>query len=384
MSQGRKLCLGLVVWAFAGAVVCAEESAKLDPNQPYRAELTSPVKYDVDFVIAVTPPYQTKVLKVWLPLPPTDAAQQVSGRELATFPLAVEPRIATEPQFGNEFAYFEFAQPQGAQIIRHKFQITVHELHWNLDPAVVQRVSNWPAAFEPYLRSESQAVVVDERTRSVLDQIVPERHGPLADLEQVIRWAHGNLQYDHVNASLAASSVHALAERAGHCSDYHGLCAAFGRALGSPTRVTYGINPLPKSSPSHCKLEAFLPPYGWVSFDVSETQRLIAQIDQSEEVPAARKAELADAARRRLLQGFRDNTWYLQTRGTDYDLAPPAERRVPVVRTIYAEADGQSLPDPDPANMDQREFAWMTAHRYTPDRPVANPFQDWRTLEVQP
>ena len=44
-----------------------------------------------------------------------------------------------------------------------------------------------------------------------------------------------------------------------------------GRALGYPTRMTYGINPFPKNSPSHCKMEAFLPPYGWVAFDVSDT-----------------------------------------------------------------------------------------------------------------
>ena len=76
---------------------------------------------------------------------------------------------------------------------------------------------------------------------------------------------------------------------AGHCSDYHGLCAAFGRALGVPMRVTYGINPFPKNSPSHCKMEAYLPPYGWVSFDVSETQLLINAIKQDKELADAKK-----------------------------------------------------------------------------------------------
>jgi ATP-dependent helicase HrpA len=33
-----------------------------------------------------------------------------------------------------------------------------------------------------------------------------------------------------------------------------------GRTLGFPTRVTYGIALFPKNSPSHCKLEALLPP----------------------------------------------------------------------------------------------------------------------------
>ena len=139
--------------------------------------------------------------------------------------------------------------------------------------------------------------------------------------------------------------------RRGHCSDYHGLCASLGRALGYPTRVTYGINPFPKNSPSHCKMEAYLPPYGWVSFDVSETQKLDWPRSRTRTPRRGKRRELiAGRQRSGLRRGFRDNTWFLQTRGTDYDLAPPASQRVPVVRTIYAEADGVALPEPDPAD----------------------------------
>jgi hypothetical protein len=63
---------------------------------------------------------------------------------------------------------------------------------------------------------------------------------------------------------------------------------------------------------------------------------------------------------------------------------PPASTRVPVVRTIYAEADGFALPEPDPANADKREFAWMTVHRFVPDKPVTYPFNDWKSLETEP
>ena len=90
------------------------------------------------------------------------------------------------------------------------------------------------------------------------------------------------------------------------------------------------------------------------------------------------------AAHQRMLSGFRDNTWFVQTRGSDYDLAPPATKRVSVVRTIYAEADGVALPDPDPSNPQQREFAWMTALQFWPDRAVTYPFQDIDTLVEQP
>jgi transglutaminase-like putative cysteine protease len=356
------------------------ERTDLDPDAPYRARKTNPVTYDVDFSVVVTAPARTKLLRVWLPLPQTDAGQEVEEKDLGTFPMQVKPRVGREKTFGNTFAYFEFPDAQGAQIIRHRFTIKVWELHWDLDPEKVERVEHWPDAFAPYLRSD-QSVVVDNRFRKAAREAVPESHGEAQDIAAVMAWVNGHMKYDHSAASLRASAEHALTTGAGHCSDYHGLCAAFGRALGYPTRVAYGINAFPKNSPSHCKLEAYLPPYGWVNFDVSETQILIGLIEKDPGLDAAKKAELARAARDRLRSGFRDNTWYVQTRGTDYDLVPPASRRVPVVRTIYAEADGVALPDPDPADPHKHEFAWMTAHQYTPDRPVPYPFKDWHTLE---
>jgi hypothetical protein len=358
----------------------AQSPAALDPDQPYRARRENPVTYEVDLSAVVTPPYKCKSLKVWMPIPQSDTGQEVSGSEITTFPVEVEPLIGTEKVFGNKFAFVEFKEPQGAQIIRHRFTVKVWELHWDIDPEKVVAVEQWPRSFDRYRRGETQAVVVDDRLKSVLKEIVPRPTNPLTDMALVMTWVNANLTYDHVDASLQASALHALEKRRGHCSDYHGFCASLGRAMGYPTRVTYGINPFPKNSPSHCKLEAYLPPYGWVSFDVSETQKLIESIQKDASIANDKKADLADRAQRRLLSGFRDNMWFLQTRGTDYELAPPAAKRVAVVRTIYAEADGVALPEPDPANKEQQQFSWMTVHKYVADREVTNPFADWRTL----
>jgi transglutaminase-like putative cysteine protease len=370
------LLLLLVPTGFARAA----DAPVLDPAQPYRAEKSNPVTYEVDFRVVVTAPYHTKKLQVWLPMPQSDAGQEVEEGELSTFPATVKPRIGKEKVFGNRFAYFEFDRPEGGQSIRHTFKIKVWELNWQLDPERVLTVPTWPAAFDRYLRSE-QMVVVDDRFRKAAAAIVARKQGPVQDLAAVMSWVSQHMTYDHAAGSLRADAVHALTDRKGHCSDYHGLCASVGRALGYPTRITYGINPFPKNSPSHCKLEVYLPPYGWVSFDVAETQRLLAAIQKDDQLDAERKAELTRLASERLRRGFRDNTWFVQTVGSDYDLEPPASRKVPLVRTIYAEADGVPLPDPDPADADRREFAWMTLHRYTPDRAVSYPFQDYQSLQ---
>jgi transglutaminase-like putative cysteine protease len=360
---------------------CATAADVLSPDMPYRAMRDNPVTYEVDFSVVVTPPYKTQVLKVWLPIPQNDFGQELTESEVTSFPIRVKPRVATEQEYGNKFAYFEFAKPEGAQIIRHRFKIKVWELRWNLDPDKVAAPAEWPAAFDRFRNGDQQSVVVDDRFVELVRQIVPKPGNPLRDMSDVMTWVNANFAYDHVDASLRADSLHGLKNRRGHCSDYHSFCASLGRAMGYPTRVTYGINTFPKNSPSHCKLEAYLPPFGWVSFDVSETQKMVDGIRGDAKLTATEKRSLIAAANARLMSGFRDNTWYCQTRGTDYELAPPAAKRVPVVRTAYVEADGVALADPDPANKEQRGYAWMTVHEYRPDKPVSNPFEDLTSLE---
>ncbi len=366
------------------AIVCSVSAADAEPSptQPYSGERSNPVTYDMHLQVVVTAPYKTKQLRVWMPIPQSDHGQEVLVSELSTFPEPVKPSISSEPLFGNRFAYFEFAEPQGAMIISHKLKIKVWELNWKIDSTSVKPIAQWPESFQPYLRSESQAVVVDDRFDRLIQEIVPERRNPQLDLFSVMKFADRTFKYDHSMASLKGSSVHALEQRRGHCSDYHGFCAAMGRVMGQPTRITYGINTFPKASPSHCKLEAFIAPYGWVSFDVSETQKLTNAIRSQAELSDDEKDKLVAAAHNRLVRGFRDNTWFVQTRGSDYDLVPKASGRVPVVRTIYAEADGQPLPDPDPSSKSETKFSWMTSQRFAADRTVPYPFADWKTLKL--
>jgi hypothetical protein len=356
-------------------------------QQPVHSEdasspsLTDPVTYEVDFSAVITPPYHTKVLKVWLPIPQPDSIQQISGSELTTFPEQVVPQVATEPVYGNKFAYFEFHEPLGAQIIRHRFTATVQNAHWNLDAAVVDLPDKWPRELAGYLAPDPIAEAAG--FREVIRSFALDPRDRTSGLFAAIDWIDKNLAYDHINASLRADAAHAFTKRHGHCSDYHGLCATMGRALGYPTRVTYGISLFPKNSPSHCKFEAYLPPYGWVSFDVPETQKMVAEIQTSHLLDGAAKDRLSAAARQRLMSGFRENSWLLVTKGTEYELVPKASRPVHVVRTIYAEADGEALPDPDPANKDKREFGWMTVHAYKADKPVSQPFKDLSTLKLE-
>ena len=176
---------------------------------------------------------------------------------------------------------------------------------------------------------------------------------------KAIEWVDQHLTYDSANASLTADPAHGLIHRRGHCSDYHGLCGTFAREIGYPSRVLYGLQMFDKGSPSHCKLEVYMPPYGWVSYDLSETQKLAVKVSKDEKLLPEKRKEKADLIRQRTLDGFRENTWLLVTRGENYPLAPSASKPVSIIRTIYAEADG--IPLEEGAATDAG--TWLTMQR---------------------
>lgn len=364
------------VLAILPAVVFAGDAAKtFHPDDPSAATKSRPVTHEVDFRVVVTPPHGCKVLKVWLPLPVSNENQQIADRNLSTFPQQVEAKIASEPKFGNTFAYFEFVNPKGAQIIRHEFQARTWELNWGLDFEKVAEVEAWPKSFDPYF--EKAALQESEAYQKVFAEIRQEAQAD--GFRRALDWVDANMTYSHTNASLQADETHAFTKQQGHCSDYHGLCATFGRSLGVPTRVAYGLAMLEKDSPSHCKLEAYLPPYGWVTFDLSETQKMVQAL-KAADFEKSEREKLIAAARARFNQGFRDNTWLKVTHGVGYDLAPKASKPVRLVRTIYAEADGEALPEPDPSNSSKREYAWMTAHSIRSEPVVSYPYHDFESL----
>lgn len=353
--------------------IAAESAGKaaLDPNQPYTATMGPDVTYDVSFDVVFTAPYGSKEANVWLPVPHTDNSQQVEGYRTEPAPVSSE----VEPLYGNRLVHFTYEKPQGGQIIKQSFKVTTRDMRWDLDPAKATIVKDWPESFDPYLRNEAK-VVVDDRAKDLARKIIGDEKNPVLQARLIMSYIMKTLNYDHTTCSLEASSVWALDKKAGHCSDYHGLATALARASNIPARVTYGINPIPKNSPTHCKVEFYFAGPGWVSFDISETQKMVKKLEKDATLDATAKSDKIKSVMDRLEKGFRDNTWYKVAHGTSYPLVPATRSGTPaLVRTAFIEADGKPLQDPDPGNAELREFAWMTVTSFTPSQPVEYPFK---------
>ncbi|MGQ9727325.1 MAG: transglutaminase-like domain-containing protein [Candidatus Fervidibacter sp.] len=359
----RSLSVLVGTWVTLMGMLCA--TTRLGPIQP--AERINPVTYEIAAQLVFTPPVNTKVAYVWLVKPPDD-----EGQEVLTFETAPKPTLQSpDPLYGNQLLYFRLDDPDGAQVISYRFKILVWELRWHIQPEQVSSLTNMKMS--EWLRSESQIVVNDHRIRKLAQEVAGDGPNVFDRVHRILQFVMNTLTYSHAECSLKASALHALSKRIGHCSDYHGFATALLRSIGIPARVTYGVNPLKRRSPSHCKLEVFLPPYGWVTFDLSETDKLLEQLERSD-LPAEAKVRKRDKILRLLFSGFRDNTWYRVSIGTDYPVVPPVAPNPPVIRTAYIVCDDKVLPDPDPANPNRMEFAWQLVWGCKSDRPVQSPW----------
>ncbi len=321
-------------------------------------EKTAIAKFKVDFRVAIKAPAKTKQLRVWVPLPPSTENQMVWDRKFHTFPREHQPQLTREPTFGNEFAYFEIDSPDGPLEIRHTFTAEIAQLDWGVDYSKVANTASWPQAFELFQTPDARSARAKDYTK-IVEQIQSVSDAKSKQFMKAIEWVDQNLTYDSANASRTADPAHGLIHRRGHCSDYHGLCGTFAREIGFPSRVLYGLQMFDKGSPSHCKLEVFMPPYGWVSYDLSETQKLAIRVSKDDRLLPEQRKKNAEFVRQRTLKGFRENTWLLVTRGENYPLMPAASTTVSIIRTIYAEADGIPLKEDAAA----QAGTWLTMQR---------------------
>ena len=217
-----RLALGL---SLLSVLLAAEPPAppKLDPDLPSQAAKSDAVTYEVDFAVVVTPPAHTKLLRVWLPLPPSDGGQEVREKEITTSPMKVKPRLGRENTYGNQFAYFEFKEPQGA---RSSAIVSKSRFGSCTGTSIRRRWRRWSAGPRPSLPTCAATEALSWTTASARSaRSCRARRGEMLDLADVMAWVNGHMRYNHVGASLEASSEHALVNRVGDCSDYHGLMA---------------------------------------------------------------------------------------------------------------------------------------------------------------
>lgn len=260
--MNRMTWVAIVLLALAGS--SPSEAAKLPP-----ADRNVEFSYSLEVTDI---PEDAETISIWVPIPSTDAFQQVDGLTITT---SGKYTIVSEPKYGNRFVHVEIPNDGRRPVLETKFcvarvrrttfsgvghaSISEDALKQYLLPS---RFVNWDGA----VGSEAKRIAGDatddlHKARRIYDHIVGTvKYGKSGE-----GWGRGDAQY-------------ACDVRQGNCTDFHSLFIGEARSLGVPARFIIGF-PLPTDARQgpvagyHCWAEFYTPEYGWAPIDASDAYK---------------------------------------------------------------------------------------------------------------
>nr|WP_262906091.1 transglutaminase domain-containing protein [Hymenobacter terricola] len=280
------------------------------------------------------PPAGTQTLDLWLPVPHTDANQDVADLKIESpVPYKIE-----KGAFGNQMLHLRpAAVPTAPLVVKLTAQITRRE-HLNLrangptaDAASKAKKERTDPDMARWLAPD-RLVPLDAKIKQQAEEVVAKAHAktPLEKARAIYEHVVSTVAYDKTGQGWGRGDIYyACDARRGNCTDFHAIVIGYCRALGIPARFSIGL-PLPVGRGKgeikgyHCWAEFFTPETGWVPVDASE---------------AAKNPD-----KRAYFFGAHDENRVEFTRGRDVELTPK-QAGPPLNYFVYpyAEADGQPL-----------------------------------------
>jgi len=269
-----RTAVGLIVVLFV--VSAASPAGESQPLPARQFEFTYQVR-----VPAL--PAGSGALRLWIPLPPSDRYQTITGLRIES---RVKYKIGREAEYGNRYAYFE-VDPQHAASgfeILMRFQVTRREHRVELARGRAGKPEPAGPLMARFLQPDKLvplngviAELAKQETQGVSD--------PLEKARKIYNYVVATMRYDKSGQGWGrGDAIWACTAKRGNCTDFHALFIGMMRASGVPARFEIGF-PLPEDKTEgdipgyHCWAEFYLNGFGWVPADASEAWKNPAKRD---------------------------------------------------------------------------------------------------------
>lgn len=224
-------------------------------------------------------PAGAKSVKVWLPVPASDAHQDISHLEVSSpFPYQIEK----DPLFGNSVLFVDVSDPKAASLsIGLQFDVDRKEYRRDLHGAVRSSAIPLPKNSELYKRfTEPDLLVpIDGRIRELALHLTAGKSTQLAKARAIYNYVTDTLRYDKSGTGWGrGDALYACDVKHGNCTDFHSLFIGMVRAVGIPAKFEIGF-PLPEDAKNgeipgyHCWAEFYIDGIGWIPVDSSEASK---------------------------------------------------------------------------------------------------------------
>lgn len=212
-------------------------------------------------------PQRANSVDVWLPVPKSDANQQVE--RIATN-VPGHFSLKADPIEGNEILHFAGERPESGRL---EFAVAFRVLRREAGPMIAPRPTG-----KQFL-GPNRLVPVSGPILALARQVTEGLHSDLEQARAIYDYVVANMKYDKSGAGWGrGDAVRACYVRRGNCTDFHSLVIAMARAVGIPARFKIGF-PVPADAESgqipgyHCWAELYLRGRGWVPVDSSEASK---------------------------------------------------------------------------------------------------------------
>ncbi|HMF11647.1 MAG TPA: transglutaminase domain-containing protein [Gemmataceae bacterium] len=240
-------------------------------SEPLAKERTTPRSRTFSFTYSatVTDLEPGKKARIWLPIPPSNAEQDV---KIESKDLPAEGKLGKEGQYGNEMIYVEApASKDGTIPLAITYRVTRREARGEVKPTEDEKLIG------RFLQADGVVPIGGKSLDLIKDRKVPEN-----------QFAAARVFYDVVNSHMRYSkegtgwgrgdSDWACDSKYGNCTDFHSMFISLARARKIPAKFEIGF-PLPEKRGGgeipgyHCW--AWFKPEGkgWVPVDISEANK---------------------------------------------------------------------------------------------------------------
>ena len=284
-------------------------------------------KFDFRYAVSVAEiPREARTLRLWIPVPPSNGQQEVTGLSLKS-PVSWEMRRQGDGRNRVAFLEIDPRKLKAPLSVEMRFTAERRENRANLSGGPRPTAGEAPPDLARYLRPD-RLVPLDGVIADLAKQQTATLDRPLQKARAIYDYVLSTMKYDKTGEGWGrGDAIYACNVRKGNCTDFHALFIGMMRAAGIPARFEIGF-PLPRDRSAgeiagyHCWAQFWIDGRGWVPVDASEGWK--------------------DPARRDYFFGAHDANRVLFTEGRDLRLDPPQQGE-PLNFFVYpyAELDGK-------------------------------------------
>ncbi len=221
-------------------------------------------------------PGVVKTLDIYLPIPEDRDNQTLIG----PVKFDPQPKEVIEDSWGQKIAHFEYKDLKGYSAVRPGWKVdaTISAVEYFIYPDKVGTLDDIPADIKKkYTQDGDKYCLTDPYIQELAHKVAGGEKNPYWIVRRVFEYLAEHLEYNLKPVGGWNPAPTVLRRGTASCSEYSYTMIALCRSLGVPIRYVGAVSlrgdDASMDDVFHRWTEVYLPPYGWIPFDVNKGDR---------------------------------------------------------------------------------------------------------------